>query len=388
MTRTAEYDADLFSDEVIAEPYEHYRAIRDAGPAVWLPRHQLWAVGRFADVRAVLRNHQGFSSAHGVAANAITNQSIGTTIASDPPQHTRMRGVIRAPLTPPALQEIAPRIQAEAEVLVERLVARGSFDAIGDLARHLPVSIVSELVGLPEEGRANMLRWAAATFDALGPMNERCQAAMPHVQELRAYCSDPATIDRLRPHGWAAAIWKAAERGEIERDQCPTMMRDYIGPSLDTTIFATGNLIWMFGLHPEQWDLVRADPSLIPSAINECVRLESPIRAFTRYATHDIEIDGAPVPAGARLLVLYASANRDERKWRDPERFDVRRAVHDHLGFGFGVHTCAGMHLARLEMSALLTALAPRVRRFELSTPVRAPNNLLRGLASLPVSVS
>ena len=117
------------------------------------------------------------------------------------------------------------------------------------------------------------------------------------------------------------------------------------------------------------------------------IRLESPIRAFTRVAARDCEIDGAPVPAGARLLVLYASANRDERRWKDPERFDVEREAQTHLGFGFGAHICAGMHLARLEMTALLKALASRVERFELGEPIWATNNVLRGLASLPVRV-
>jgi cytochrome P450 len=382
------YDVDLYSDDVIAEPYEHYRAIRNAGSAVWLPRNGLWAVGRFADVRTVLRDYRRFSSARGIAANDLINtSSIGNTITSDPPDHGKMRGIIRAPLTVPALKEVASRIEAEAESLVERLVKQGRFDAVGDCARYLPVSIVSELVGLPEEGRSNMLRWAAATFDALGAMNARGEAALPHIRQLHAYCGDENTISRLRPDGWAAAIWRAAERGEISRDKCPVMMRDYISPSLDTTIFATASLIWLLGQNPDQWDLVRQDHSLIPAAINEAIRLESPIRGFTRVVAEDTAIDGAELIGGSRILVLYASANRDERKWDEPEKFDVRRDAREHLGFGFGAHICAGMHLARLEMTALMTAFARRVSRFELGEPVRAINNVLRGFESLPVTV-
>ena len=298
-----------------------------------------------------------------------------------------MRRIIRVPLTAPALKDVAPRIEREADALVERLVKMGSFDAIGDCARHLPVSIVSDLVGLPAEGRANMLRWAAATFDALGAMNERGKAALPHIQELHAYCRDASTIEGLKPDGWAAAIWQAAERGEIPREKCPAMMRDYISPSLDTTIFAIGSLIWLFGNNPDQWDLVRRDPSLISSAINEAVRLESPIRGFTRVVVEATVLDGVELPAGSRILVLYASANRDERKWDAPEKFDVRREVRDHLGFGIGAHVCAGMHLARLEMTALMAAFARRVSRFELGEPVRAVNNVLRGFARLPITV-
>ena len=386
--RVPSYDVDLYDDNAIANPYPHYRAIRDAGPVVWLPRNGLWAIGRFADARRVLRDHQSFSSAQGIAANDVTNSSsLGNTITSDPPLHTRKRAAIGAPLKARALEAVKPRIEAEARLLVEQLVGRGNFDAVGDLARYLPMTIVSDLVGLPEEGRANMLRWAAATFDVLGAQNARWHASLPHVKELHAYCENPTTVGKLRPDGWAAALWQAAQRGNVPLDQCPAMMRDYISPSLDTTILATASLIWLFGRHPEQWDLVRHDTSLIPSAINEAVRLESPLRGFTRVATVDSDVDGTIVPAGARVLVLYASANRDERKWEAPERFDVRREVRDHLGFGFGAHVCAGMHLARMEMAGLLNALAARVERFELGEPVWVQNNVLHGLASLPVSV-
>jgi cytochrome P450 len=165
-------------------------------------------------------------------------------------------------------------------------------------------------------------------------------------------------------------------------------MRDYLGPSLDTTIFATANLILLFGRYPEQWELLREDPTLIANAINEALRLESPIRGFTRHLTADAAIGGATILAGSRALLLYASANRDERKWQDPERFDIRRRASDHLGFGNGTHMCAGLHLARLEMTALLEVLVEKVRRFELGEPVLAVNNVLRGLKSLPVRVS
>ena len=388
MPQATHYDADLFDDAAIADPYAHYRAIRDAGAAVRLTRHDLWAVGRFKDVRAVLHDHRTFTSARGVAANETVNRSsLGTTISTDPPAHTAKRDIIRAPLTIPALEAIKPRIAAAADALVERLAARGSFDAVADLARHLPVSIVSDLVGLPEQGRANMLRWAGATFDALGVMNARAEAALPLVDELKAYCGDPATRDNLRPDGWAAAIWRAAQRGAVDVDQCPVMMRDYIGPSLDTTIFATASLVLLLGRHPEQWAALREDPSLVPAAIDEAIRLESPIRAFTRCATRDCAVGDVAVPAGARLLVLYASANRDERKWERPDAFDIRRRARDHLGFGFGPHICAGMHLARIEITAVLNALVRRVERLEVGDPDWASNNMLRGLESLPVTV-
>jgi cytochrome P450 len=164
-------------------------------------------------------------------------------------------------------------------------------------------------------------------------------------------------------------------------------MRDYLGPSLDTTIFAIGSMILLFGQNPEQWELLRHDPSLVANAVNETVRLESPIRGFTRCLTRDHAIGGTSMRRGDRALLLFASANRDERKWDRPEQFDITRKVGEQVGFGYGIHTCAGMHLARLEMQALLRALIPRAHRFNLGPPVYERNNVLRGLRSLPVTI-
>jgi cytochrome P450 len=383
------YDVDLYDDDVLRDPYPHYRALRELGPIVWLPRNALYALGRFEDVRAALRNPGLFSSAQGVAANDHVNEmSRGTTLASDAPLHDRLRAIIAAPLLPRALEEIGPEIRAEARRLVDDLVARGQFDAVADLAQHLPLTIVSKLVGLEDYGRSSMLRWASATFNVLGAMNERGCTAMADVQEMRSYLGGAAIRERLLPGSWGRRIFEAADRGEVEPERCPVLMRDYLGPSLDTTIFATANLILLFGKYPEQWDVVRKEPTLIQNAINEALRLESPIRGFTRHLTHEATIGGVSVPGGSRVLLLYASANRDERKWQDPECFNVRRRASDHLGFGNGAHMCAGLHLARLEMTALLEVMLEKVTRFEIGEPVLALNNVLRGLASLPIRVS
>ena len=269
------YDVDIYSDEVLENPYPHYKAIRDLGAAVWLPKNRLWAIGRHADVRNALFNHAVFSSAQGVAANDQTNQvARGNLLASDPPQHDVLRSVVAAPLMPRAVAELKARLEISADRLIERLVARGSFDVVADLAQHLPVTIISELVGLPEEGRQNMLKWASATFDLLGGENNRAQAARPIVQEMREYALRVATPDKLKPGSWSARLYEAGDRGVVPTALCPVLMRDYLGPSLDTTILATGSMIYLFGRFPEQWELLRSDPSLIANAVNETVRLE------------------------------------------------------------------------------------------------------------------
>jgi len=382
-------DVDLYDDAVLDDPYPQYRALREAGPVVWLPRNRLFALARHADVRAALRAPALFSSAQGVAANDATNAiARGNLLASDPPLHTALRRVVAAPLLPGELAKIRPQIEAEAEALVERLVARRRFDAVADLAHHLPLAIVSKLVGLPEDGRQAMLRWSAATFDTLGADNERCRAARPLTQDMRAYIRDHAGPDQVRPGSWAARLYAQGDAGVVPRDLCPTLMRDYLGPSLDTTILATGSVIALLARHPGQWDLLRAEPGLIPNAIEEAIRIESPIRGFTRALVADHAVDGVALPAGARVLLLFASANRDERKWQDPDRFDIRRDVTGSVGFGAGIHMCAGMHLARIEIRALLEALVRRAARIEAEDPVPFRNNTLRGPARLDVTVT
>jgi cytochrome P450 len=382
-----ELDLDLFADAALFDPYSHYRQLRDLGATVWLRPLGMFALARYADVRDALRNWEAFSSARGVAMNEVTNQGIsGNTLGSDPPLHDQLRRVLVRPLSPPAMRAITGMIETEAEALAERLVARKTFDAATDLAQHLPVTVISHLVGLPEAGRERMLDWGTAAFNSLGPENERCKLSTPIAFGLIDYALklDPATV---KPGSWAAMAFEAADRGEITLAQARGLLLDYTGPSLDTTILAISSGIWLFARHPEQWDLIREQPALIPSAINEILRIESPIQVFSRYVTRDHDIDGVILPQGSRALLLYGSANRDERKWEEPERFDVRRKAAEQLAFGHGEHMCVGLPLARLEIRALLTALARRVRRFEILDSRRLLNNTLRGLEQLTVSV-
>jgi cytochrome P450 len=380
------YDVDLYAEEVVRDPYPHYARIRDIASAVWLPRNNLWAIGRHADVRKCLADHELFQSGRGVAANARANEMApGNLLASDPPLHDRLRQIVGAPLTTRALQDVKASIAASSEDLIDRLVARREFDGMLDLAQFLPLSIVTELVGMPDFGRENQLKWAAAVFDMLGGENERAENALPIVLEMRKYTNDGATEHNVRPGGWVAKLYEAAERGLIESSRVQVLMRDYLGPSLDTTIFATGHLMYQLGKNPEQWEILRETPALIPNAVNEAVRIESPIRGFTRIVSRDTELDGVDLKRDERVLILYASANRDERRWSDPEAFDVRRALPDHVGFGYGIHACAGMQLARLEMKSILAAMVRRVARIEVEEPDLAINNVLRGFARLPM---
>ncbi len=388
-TQCPDSDIDLYTDETLLDPYPSYRQLRDAGAVVRLNRYGMYALARYKDVKESMRNWQLFSSAHGVMMNQQMNDTLrGIVLCADEPEHAVLRRVIAKPITPQAIKAYAELISREAEALVERLVARRHFDAATDLAQYLPVTIVSNLVGLPEEGRERMLDWAAANFQCFGPLNDRTVAAFETVKEMVHYAFTQCTREKLKPGGWARMIWDAAERGEISPEKPPAMMNDYMGPSLDTTIFATSSAIWLFAQNPDQWDALRENPSLIPNAINEVIRLESPLQGFSRVTTQDVLIEDVTVPRDSRVIMLWGSANRDERKWEDPERFDIRRNSSDHMGFGHGMHTCVGMHLAKMEITALLKALVKRVRRFELGQTERVINNVMRGLSKVEVTVN
>jgi cytochrome P450 len=382
-------DVELYSTEVLLDPFPHYRVLRDLGPAVWLSAYGMFALTRYDDVKAALANWEVFSSAGGVTMNDEMNGKLrGGLLCSDPPHHNVLRRIIEKPLTPKAVGALRQRITDEAEALADRLVARGTFDAARELAQYLPVTIVAELVGLPAEGRERMLDWAPANFDCFGPINDRTKTAFPIVGEMVQYAFTQCVPGKLMPGGWAQMIWDAADRGEIDASICPFLMNDYMGPSLDTTIFATTSAIWLFANHPAQWDMVRQNPSLVPAAVNEVIRLESPIQTFSRHVARDHEVGDVTLPAGSRAIVAFGSANRDERKWVNADEFEVlRKGSAEHLGFGFGEHQCVGNNLARLEIRALLTALAKRVERFELNEVKRGVNNVLRGIERCIVTI-
>jgi cytochrome P450 len=389
MTDIPETDVDLFTDEALSDPYPIYQQLRALGPVVRLAANEMYAFPQYREVLEASMNWDVFSSAKGVMMNAEINAQLeGITLCSDPPEHTQMRNVLGRPLRPERLREHTQKIEAAAESIVERLVARGTFDAATELAEHLPVNIVSDLVGLGEAGRDRMLDWAAATFDAQGPMNRRTENSFPKLEEMVGFAMNEAVPGELDPDGWAAELYSAAEKGDVPTEKCPFMMIDYIAPSLDTTIYAISSAVYLFSQNPEQWAMLRKDPTLIPHAVNEALRLESPVQRFTRLVTRDHEIDGTSLPAGSRVVLLYGSANRDERKYPDPDRFDIRRKPSDHLAFGHGEHVCIGMNLARIQMRALFGALIPRVERFELLGSELALNNTLRGFGTLTVRVS
>jgi cytochrome P450 len=381
-------DVDLYSPEVVEDSAATFARIRDAGPVVWLPRQRLWAMGRFDEVRAALRDDELFISGHGVAANPLTNAlARKTTLFSDGETHVARRKVLMRSLGAQAMAPIADRLDAEAAAIVAGLVGRGEFEAAREFSSGLPLQVVAGLVGVRVSSK-RLLSWGTISFDVLGPLNRRGLRAFPSSLGMLAYAQ---RLDRSRviPGSWAASVFDAADRGEIDKTEARNMVIDFIAPSLDTTILAVTYMLWLLGENPEAWERIRRDPELIPAAVVESVRLSSPIRGFTRRLSRDAEVGGVRMRAGDRAVLLIGAANLDERHYPDPDRFDLDRQPGGNLGWGNGPHTCVGIHLAKLEMAALLRALVAQVETIEIARPpTRIRNNTLQGIGSLPVRLS
>ncbi|OAN41795.1 cytochrome P450 [Mycolicibacterium iranicum] len=381
------YRRDIYTRAALLDPHPHYRTLRELGPVVWLPRHRLYALPRYAECKETLRDDGRFLSGHGVAANPVANRlSHGTTLNSDGADHERRRKLVAHRLMPRALRTLGDDVDAQARCLVDYAVRRGTVDAVSDLATALPLAVVPDLVGWPRDQRGHLLPWAAATFDILGPANLRALKAVPRSLHMLRFARRVVRERNVLPGSMAHELLAAVDEGSVAAQEVPPLLIDYIAPSLDTTISAISSALYLFASHPEQWQLLKDEPTLLPNAVNEIVRFESPLRAFTRKLLHDSSIGDVQLPAGARVLVMYASANRDEREWEDPDVFDIRKNAGRHVGFGSGAHACAGQGLARLETTAMLQALLERVDRIEIvAEPKWALNNIIHRLEHLPV---
>jgi 4-methoxybenzoate monooxygenase (O-demethylating) len=381
-------DYDPFTPEAILDAHRHDGAIRELAPAVYLSRYDIWAVARWQQVHDVLRDSETFSS---TSRPFFDPKAIrpNILITQDPPEHTRVREVIMRVLTPGALKELRESFAAAAERLVERVLAPGravELDGHTELAAEFVLEVFPDALGLPEEGRRHMLRFGDAAFNAFGPRNEIYQRGMARAADAIAWVDENTKREALHPGGLGEAMHRAADRGEVTAEEAELLVRTLFAAGFDTTVYGLGSLLRAFAEFPDQWQLVREDPSLVRNAFEEGLRLEPPSRFGGRVAVRDTEIGGVPVPAGARFLVMWLASGRDPRRWEDPDRFDVRRKVTGHQSFGYGIHVCVGMVIARMEAEALFTALARRVERIELAgEPERAVNFQAHGHDRIPL---
>ena len=378
-------DIDLFADEFLLDPYPTYKALRDQATVVHFTVNDVYALTRYDAIRAALGDYTTFSSVKAIGFNPGVNEALqGTSLASDPPVHTQLRATLAANLTPRKLRNIEERIATKADALARQFAMGGGFEAMDGLARALPLEIVADLIGFTGHVKENMLRWGQAAMEVLGPMNQRTIENFPVAGELYGWCSQVKAED-LAEGSVGRGIFDAEARGEIPAGTAGHIIHQYLGAGIDTTIASIGNVIALFGRNPEQFERVRNDASLIPSAFNEVLRYLAPVHAWGRRATRTVEIDGVAIPEGAHVAVLFGAGNRDERHYADPDMFDVARNPSDHLSFGYGPHGCAGQGLARMEGHAVIAALAKHVRSFKLGEVLRKPANVTQAIDRLEV---
>jgi cytochrome P450 len=379
-------DINLFADRSLRDPFADYRRLRDLGPVAKLAFPDVYVLSRFAEVRDALRASDVLISGEGVGFSEAFNAAKGSNvIQTDGEQHRRMRAAVMRPLKPEQLDQARPRLKQMISQHIAELADGGEFDAMQTLARFLPVEAIAHFVGLEPEGRERMLEWAAAAFNAIGPEQDPRD-----VENLRAAFAYMTSLDasKVRSDSWAGQLFQAARDGDISGREALGAISAYVIPSLDTTILAKGHLLYQLARDPDQWALLRERPELIPATVFESVRHSSVLRWFSRIANTDYRIGDQVIPAGARVMLLYGSANRDERRYQDPDRFDIKRDARDQLAWGRGPHMCAGQYLARTEMEVLLEALVEREVTLHAGAPVVGNNKGLFGFDVLPFRLS
>ncbi|HVV19614.1 MAG TPA: cytochrome P450 [Pseudonocardiaceae bacterium] len=390
MTPTS--DIDPFGHEVLEDPSAMHAALRDAGPVVHLTRYDVYALARYAEVHAALTDWQGFQSAAGVGLSNFRYERPwrppSLLLEADPPHHDAPRAVLASILGPRALRGLRDRWFADAADLVDQVVAAPELDAVPALAEAFPLRVFPDAVGVSRDGREHLLPYGDFLFNAFGPANDLVEAARPAAGDHAAWVNAQCQRDALTDTGFGARIWAAADHGDITPEQAPLIVRSLLSAGVDTTVHGLAAVLYAFATHPDQWQRLRRDPRLARVAFDEAVRWQSPVQTFFRTATADIDVSGVHIPDGRKILMFLGAANRDPRRWPDPDVFDLSRDPSAHVGFGMGIHQCVGKHVARLEAEALLTALAARVATIELAGPPRRHhNNTLRAFASLPLRV-
>jgi cytochrome P450 len=373
----------------IHNPYPSYAWLRRHRPVFRDEQADFWALSRYADVFAALRNYQDFSSAQGIGSERERTRML---ISTDPPDHTVLRGLVNKAFTPRIVSELEPRIQQITDDLLDAALVDGSFDLVQDLAIPLPVTVIAELLGVEPERRDDFKRWSDAFVgtddgddrETYGARNDRA------MEEFRAYFGATVEARRHDRRGdlISALVAAQADRNVLSTEDILWFCLLLLVAGNETTTNLISNSALALFKHLEQLAMIRRTPALIPSMIEEALRYDSPVQGLFRTTTREVSLGDTVIPADQKVLVLYASANRDETQFPDADRFDITRLPNNHVAFGHGIHFCLGAPLARLEARVAWETLLRRtadLRPDLMQTPSRVNNIIIRGLTRYPL---
>lgn len=388
--KIARLDIDPFDEAFLADPYARHAEMRDAGAVIWLEPLGVYAMARFEEVQGALRDHETFCSSRGVGLADFSKEEPfrppSLLLEADPPLHDRTRGIMSRIASLKALRELRPCWQDKADKLVASLAKKGRFDAVPDLAEAFPMMIFPDMIGLCDDGRENLIDYAMIVFNAFGPRNRIFEDGNRGKEAAIEWVAQACKRDSLKPDGWGMAVYEAADRGECSAEEAERLVRSFLSAGVDTTVNGIGHMLLALAEHPGEFAKLRGNPRLAARAFEESLRWDSTVQTFFRTTTKAIDVAGCTIAKGSKLLLFLASANRDPRKWDEPEQYRIDRQTSGHVGFGFGIHQCLGQMVARLEGELIACALARHVASLRLTErPVRRLNNTLRALGSLPV---
>lgn len=384
---------------VHADPYPHYRLLRERDP-VHVSPFGFWALSRYSDAARVLRDPRFGSGLDeegliammlGGPGSATVTEFARWMLFRDPPDHTRLRSLVSKAFTPRAVEVFRPRIQQIVDGLIDNVLPTGKMNVIGDLAFPLPVTVISELLGLPIEDQGRCREWTNAIAQALDPVDDpqmrtRADSAVLEMSEYIA--GKVAQRRRSLGDDLLSSLITAEEQGaRLSEDELVSTVGLLFGAGHETTLNLIGNGLLALLRHPEQLRRLRAEPNLIQSAIEELLRYDSPVQLIGRTARADVEIGGRMIAEGEPVILLVGAANRDPMQFSNPDSLDVARPGVRHLSFGGGIHFCLGAILARTEAQICIATVLRRLPGLELesSRPEWREHITLRGLKSLPV---
>jgi cytochrome P450 family 142 subfamily A polypeptide 1 len=361
--------------------HDAFRAMRAVGPVWRDDANELWAVVHHAPLIDVERRADIFSS-QGCYRSRIAPQE-EDMIAKDDPAHHEQRALVARQFTPKAVQRLAPVIIGVVDDLVNAFVERGEFDVVDDLAAPFPARMTAHLLGFGQDEWPSIRSWSERLMRIDGILDD--EALMMDmggaIMEFASKLGPIAAQRRTDPRDDLFSIWANAELQGCPMEQSVMVQETglFISGGAETTRTVVARGLVELSRHPEQWDAMAADATLVPVAVEELIRWVTPLNNFFRTSARDTTIADTAVRAGDRVILLYPSANRDERVFDDPYRFDIRRDPNPHVAFGFGTHFCLGASLARLELRTLFTALTRRITNLHLVTEPDIEPNIFVG---------